>query len=269
MLVNCAAYQSGKKLGDIRKDEIHDYLSRAGCFVWVALKDPTPEELAEMQQQFGLHELAVEDAHHGHQRPKIEEYGDSLFAVLHTIERAAAMRARHGDSPLTLRAAMLVMKPNVGEVFAFIRRMADLGVELISLDTPKGDAFKALRSDSPAEMEKIFEQVTRGFASLAGTRAQLDGPLLSELHEWLRRSGRSDELPRWGYDECAQLRPASPRSRMTSSRAAGRGKAASWPPPTALRSRLTRRPRARRRRRHARCCAWQRPTAGGSITRSA
>jgi len=86
MLVNCAAYQSGKKLGDIRKDEIHDYLSRAGCFVWVALKDPTPEELAEMQQQFGLHELAVEDAHHGHQRPKIEEYGDSLFVVLHTIE---------------------------------------------------------------------------------------------------------------------------------------------------------------------------------------
>jgi magnesium transporter len=86
MLVNCAAYQSGRKLGDIRKEEIHDYLARPGCFVWVALKDATPEELAELQQQFGLHELAVEDAHHGHQRPKIEEYGDSLFAVLHTIE---------------------------------------------------------------------------------------------------------------------------------------------------------------------------------------
>jgi magnesium transporter len=86
MLVNCAAYQSGKKLGDVRKDEIHDYLAKSGCFVWVALKDATPEELAEMQQQFGLHELAVEDAHHGHQRPKLEEYGDSLYAVLHTIE---------------------------------------------------------------------------------------------------------------------------------------------------------------------------------------
>lgn len=86
MLVNCAAYQSGKKLGDIRKEEIHDYLARPGCFVWVALKDATPEELADMQKQFGLHELAVEDAHHGHQRPKIEEYGDSLFVVLHTIE---------------------------------------------------------------------------------------------------------------------------------------------------------------------------------------
>src|SRR5687767_15899085 len=86
MLVNCAAYQNGKKLGDIRQDEIHDYLGRPGSFVWVALKDPTPEELAEMQRQVGLHELAIEDAQHGHQRPKIEEYGDSRFAVLHMIE---------------------------------------------------------------------------------------------------------------------------------------------------------------------------------------
>jgi magnesium transporter len=86
MLINCAAYQDGKKLGDIRKEEIHEYLGRPGCFVWVALKDATPEELAEMQREFGLHELAVEDARHGHQRPKLEEYGDSLFAVVHTVE---------------------------------------------------------------------------------------------------------------------------------------------------------------------------------------
>jgi magnesium transporter len=88
MLINCAAYQDGKKLGDIRQEEIHDYLSRPGSFVWVALKDATPDELFEMQRQFGLHELAVEDAQHGHQRPKLEEYGDSLFAVVHTVEAA-------------------------------------------------------------------------------------------------------------------------------------------------------------------------------------
>lgn len=86
MLINCAAYQDGKKLGDIRKEEIHEYLTRPGCFVWVALKDATADELSEMQQQFGLHELAVEDARHGHQRPKLEEYGDSLFVVVHTVE---------------------------------------------------------------------------------------------------------------------------------------------------------------------------------------
>src|SRR3981189_503368 len=88
MLLNCVVYQEGRKLADIDKREISDYLSRPGTFVWVALKDPTAEELAEMQEEFGLHPLAVEDAQHGHQRPKIEEYGDSLFVVLNTVEVA-------------------------------------------------------------------------------------------------------------------------------------------------------------------------------------
>lgn len=86
MLINCAAYQDGRKLADIDIDAISDYVSKPECFVWVALKDPTPEELELMGEEFGLHELALEDARKGHQRPKIEEYGDSLFAVLHTVE---------------------------------------------------------------------------------------------------------------------------------------------------------------------------------------
>jgi magnesium transporter len=86
MLINCVAYQEGKKLADIPVAEISDYLQRPDCFVWVALKDADPAELSEMQEEFDLHELAVEDARHGHQRPKIEEYGSSLFAVVHTVE---------------------------------------------------------------------------------------------------------------------------------------------------------------------------------------
>jgi magnesium transporter len=86
MLVNCVAYQDGRKLGDITKEEIGSYVKRPDCFVWVALKDPEPAELDEMRKQFELHELAIEDASHGHQRPKLEEYGNSLFAVLQTVE---------------------------------------------------------------------------------------------------------------------------------------------------------------------------------------
>jgi magnesium transporter len=86
MLVNCVAYQEGTKLNDISKEDISEYVKRPDCFVWVGLKDPTPDELEEMREEFGLHELAVEDARHGHQRPKIEEYGNSLFAVLQTVE---------------------------------------------------------------------------------------------------------------------------------------------------------------------------------------
>lgn len=86
MLINCVAYQEGKKLADISVDEISDYVARPDTFVWVALRDPTDAQLETMQQEFGLHDLAVEDARHGHQRPKVEEYGDILFAVMHTVE---------------------------------------------------------------------------------------------------------------------------------------------------------------------------------------
>ncbi|PWF42495.1 CorA family divalent cation transporter, partial [Massilia glaciei] len=86
MLINCVAYKEGKKLSDIPVEAISDYLDQPDCFVWVALSDPEDTELDQMQEEFGLHELAVEDATRGHQRPKIEEYGDSLFVVFHTVE---------------------------------------------------------------------------------------------------------------------------------------------------------------------------------------
>ncbi len=86
MLINCVAYQEGRKLADISVQEIGATLKRPDAFVWVALRDATDAELAQMQHEFDLHELAVEDARKGHQRPKLEEFGDTLFAVLHLIE---------------------------------------------------------------------------------------------------------------------------------------------------------------------------------------
>lgn len=86
MLINCVTYQEGRKLSDIPIEQIGGYVENKDCFVWVALRDAEDAELQQMQKEFSLHALAVEDAQHGHQRPKIEEYGDSLFAVIHTVE---------------------------------------------------------------------------------------------------------------------------------------------------------------------------------------
>ena len=86
MLVNSVAYKDGKKIADVARDEIHEYLARNDCIVWVAVRDPETHELEQLEEQFNLHPLAVEDARHGHQRPKFEEYGDSLFLVMHMIE---------------------------------------------------------------------------------------------------------------------------------------------------------------------------------------
>lgn len=89
MLISCAVYQNGKKLADITKQDISDYVTRPDCFVWVGLCDADAAELNEMRAEFALPGLAVEDALQGHQRPKLEEYGDALFAVLKPIEIVA------------------------------------------------------------------------------------------------------------------------------------------------------------------------------------
>ncbi|MEO8151931.1 MAG: magnesium and cobalt transport protein CorA [Rhizobacter sp.] len=97
MLINCVAYQEGKKLADIDVADISDYVGRADCFVWVALRDATDAELATMQHEFGLHDLAIEDARHGHQRPKVEEYAETLFVVMHTVEMNALDELQVGE----------------------------------------------------------------------------------------------------------------------------------------------------------------------------
>lgn len=86
MLINCVAYQDGRKLADIPVEDISEYVANPDTFVWVALRGATSQELATMQEEFSLHELAVEDASRGHQRAKIEEYADSLFVVVKTVE---------------------------------------------------------------------------------------------------------------------------------------------------------------------------------------
>ncbi len=97
MLINCVAYENGSKLADIPIAEISEYLQRPDCFVWVAMKDSTDEELAVMQHEFDLHPLAIEDAQHGHQRPKVEEYGDTLFAVVQTLELSPTDEIQVGE----------------------------------------------------------------------------------------------------------------------------------------------------------------------------
>ena len=84
-IINCAAYVDGVRVADIdiagARREV-----QAGRFVWIGLYEPDEELLSEVQQAFGLHDLAVEDAHRAHQRPKLEQYQGSLFVVLHTAQ---------------------------------------------------------------------------------------------------------------------------------------------------------------------------------------
>ncbi|HWN92869.1 MAG TPA: hypothetical protein VNQ15_15725 [Verrucomicrobiae bacterium] len=72
-MVACVAYADGKRLGDVAIPDISEALKQPGVFVWVGLHDPSSELLLEIQKEFGLHDLAVEDAQLAHQRPKLEQ----------------------------------------------------------------------------------------------------------------------------------------------------------------------------------------------------
>ena len=83
-VVNSAAYAAGLRVGEVAIPDISEVLKEPGRFVWIGLHEPDDELLAEVQQEFALHDLAIEDAARAHQRPKLERYGDSLFVVLRT-----------------------------------------------------------------------------------------------------------------------------------------------------------------------------------------
>ena len=87
MLVNCVAYKDGNKVKNISQSEISEALTTPGTFVWVALFNPEPSELFQLQKEFSIHPLAIEDVIHGNQRPKVEEYGDSIYVVAHAFEK--------------------------------------------------------------------------------------------------------------------------------------------------------------------------------------
>src|SRR5688572_11320989 len=87
MIVDCALYHDGKRVRSLSIDMISEALAEAkGGFVWLGLYEPNEQALKAAQSEFGLHELAVEDAHAAHQRPKLEVYGESLFIVLRTCQ---------------------------------------------------------------------------------------------------------------------------------------------------------------------------------------
>jgi magnesium transporter len=85
MIIDCAVYEHGQRRdGRVELKDVFDQVDREGSFVWIGLFEPAAEEFDAVAREFGLHELAVEDAVHAHQRPKLEMYGDTMFLVLKT-----------------------------------------------------------------------------------------------------------------------------------------------------------------------------------------
>ncbi|MGQ3050483.1 MAG: magnesium/cobalt transporter CorA [Roseateles sp.] len=86
MLINSAVYEDGRIVAEPALEGVSEALETTSGFIWIALRDPGDEELDLLQYELDLPPLAVEDARKGLQRPKLEEYGDILFAAMHLLE---------------------------------------------------------------------------------------------------------------------------------------------------------------------------------------
>ena len=85
-VVAAGVYVDGRRVANIAIEEASSWRSKPGHVVWIGLHEPDMALLHRVQQQFELHDLAIEDADHAHQRPKIEQYGDALFIVARTAQ---------------------------------------------------------------------------------------------------------------------------------------------------------------------------------------
>ena len=97
-IINCVAYANGRRSADVELKRVHEVLKEVNQFVWIGLHEPSEEVLQRVQEEFNLHDLAIEDAHRAHQRPKIELYGDTVFMVLRTAQMNLQKHIEFGET---------------------------------------------------------------------------------------------------------------------------------------------------------------------------
>jgi len=219
MIVDCAAYVGGtRKAPTCSLDEAMRHRALDDTFVWIGLLEPTAEELEVVAERFGLHPLAVEDALHAHQRPKLERYGDHSFLVFKTAryvdhDEVIALgevllfvgddfiiSVRHGDAGnmgeirrrLEARPERLALGPGV-VVYELADRVADEFIEALAsmeadIDEIQADVFAGPKASHAGRIFNLKREVLEF--------RQAAGPLVDPLDLLVRTHppGFTDEL---------------------------------------------------------------------------
>jgi len=133
-VINCAVYDRQGRRRDITLDAISDALAvDDGSFVWVGLYEPEDSILDKLQEEFALHDLAIEDAQLAHQRPKLETYGNSVFVAMHTAQ-VVEDRIRFGETHAFLGPRYLVtVRHGASLSYAPVRARVEREPELLAL----------------------------------------------------------------------------------------------------------------------------------------
>ncbi|MFH8746264.1 magnesium and cobalt transport protein CorA [Streptomyces rimosus] len=163
-IVDCGVYRDGRRVSDhVTPSQAMAGVRADGGFAWIGLHEPTEAEFAEIAREFGLHPLAVEDAVHAHQRPKLERYDDTLFTVFKTV---------HYVEHAELTATSEVVE--TGEVMCFTGRDFIVTVRhggqgsLRALRHRLQDDPELLGKGPSAVLHAIADQVVDGYIAVAG-----------------------------------------------------------------------------------------------------
>jgi magnesium transporter len=173
VIVNCAAYEDGVRCAEgLGLAEVREAARRDGVFAWLGVYQPTRAELESVAAEFGLHELAVEDALKAHQRPKAELYGDTLFVVVKTahyvdsievievgelmlfVNPSFIITVRHGEGELTGVREGLEKRPEM------LKRGP--GMVLYSIIDHAVDGYEDAAQGVDVDVQEVERQVFSG-----------------------------------------------------------------------------------------------------------
>ena len=166
MIIDCAHYQDGRRQGEgaVPLEEAAARRGQGG-FVWLGLFEPEVEELAQVRDTFGLHELAVEDAQTFHMRPKVESYdGDVRLVILRTARYDdEAEEVEFGEISVFLAPTFVItVRQGVASELRGARQRLEQRPEL-------------LQAGSSAALWAILDQVVDGYAPVvAGLERDID-----------------------------------------------------------------------------------------------
>lgn len=137
-IINCAAYQSGRRIADVELSSVHEVLKKSNQFVWIGLHEPSQQVLQQVQEEFNLHDLAIEDAQLAHQRPKIELYGDTIFIVMRTAHKNQQNHIEFGETHLFVGKNFIVSVRHGSQVpYTEVRARCEAMPDLLN----KGQGF--------------------------------------------------------------------------------------------------------------------------------
>jgi magnesium transporter len=137
-IINCVAYADGRRCAELEINNVREVFKDPNQFVWIGLHEPSEELLQRVQQEFNLHDLAIEDAHRAHQRSKIELYGDSFFVVLRTAQMNQQHHIEFGETHFFVGKNFIVTVRHGSSVsYTEVRARCEAVPELLS----KGQGF--------------------------------------------------------------------------------------------------------------------------------